>query len=111
MTKKRNDAIPAARKTSTALPVPPVPRAVAPITATTMPSSRQAAPRPTARPAAVRAAPSHSNVVSFNEQTRREYIATAAYLRAERAGFRTDPVDNWLAAEREIDQLWSRRAG
>lgn len=38
-------------------------------------------------------------------------IAEAAYLRAERRGFSLgDPLDDWLAAEREIDTLLSEHA-
>jgi hypothetical protein len=39
--------------------------------------------------------------VSSDERRRR--IAHAAYGRAERAGFVGDPVEDWLAAEREVD--------
>ena len=34
---------------------------------------------------------------------RRQYIAEAAYYRAERSGFRSNPEEDWLAAEAEID--------
>ena len=38
------------------------------------------------------------------ENERRDRIALAAYLRAERRGFQGgDPVEDWLAAEAEID--------
>jgi hypothetical protein len=30
-------------------------------------------------------------------------IAEAAYIRAERRGFRGDPIEDWLAAEAEVD--------
>ncbi len=37
-------------------------------------------------------------------------IAEAAYLRAERRGFTSgDPVDDWLAAEREVDRRLAKR--
>ncbi len=34
---------------------------------------------------------------------RRQFIAEAAYFRAQRQGFDIDPVECWLAAEKEID--------
>jgi hypothetical protein len=38
-------------------------------------------------------------------------IAEAAYLRAERRGFVIgDPLEDWLAAEQEIDTLLSENA-
>ena len=36
---------------------------------------------------------------------RRDMIATLAYLRAERQGFTTDPVQDWLTAEAEVDAM------
>ncbi|MBI5039829.1 MAG: DUF2934 domain-containing protein [Gammaproteobacteria bacterium] len=37
---------------------------------------------------------------------RQEMVAEAAYLRAEQRGFGPgDPVEDWLAAEREVDLL------
>ena len=58
--------------------------------------------RPTGRAA--------SNAVSnIDESQRREMIATAAFLRAERRGFSSGlEVDDWLSAEEEIDQ-WIRQ--
>lgn len=46
-------------------------------------------------------------------ETRRRMIAEAAYLRAERRGFEPfDPVEDWLQAEREVDErLGSLGAG
>lgn len=41
---------------------------------------------------------------------RQQMIAEAAYLRAERRGFGPgDPLDDWLAAEREVDMLLAER--
>jgi chromosome segregation ATPase len=36
-------------------------------------------------------------------QSRRRMIAEAAYFRAQRCGFNSDPFEDWLNAEREID--------
>lgn len=42
--------------------------------------------------------------VSFEE--RRRLIALAAYYRAQRVGFgKTNPVEDWLLAEREVDAM------
>jgi len=41
---------------------------------------------------------------------RHTMIAKAAYRHAELAGFASDPVQNWLAAEREIDAALERKA-
>ena len=42
--------------------------------------------------------------VALSPEERRRRIAEAAYFRAQAASFRTDPVADWLAAEREIDK-------
>ena len=42
---------------------------------------------------------------------RQEMIAEAAYLRAEQRGFGPgDPLEDWLAAEREVDLLLAGQA-
>jgi hypothetical protein len=43
-------------------------------------------------------------------EERHRMIAKAAYGRAERTGFRSDPIENWLVAEREVDALLARLA-
>jgi hypothetical protein len=44
-----------------------------------------------------------------DEEQRREMIATAAFLRAERRGFESgSDLEDWLAAEEEVDQ-WLRQ--
>ena len=41
---------------------------------------------------------------------RQQMISEAAYLRAEQRGFSpADPLDDWLAAEREVDLLLGER--
>mgnify|MGYP005749557533 CR=1 FL=1 len=48
---------------------------------------------------------------SISPEDRQQMIAEAAYLRAERRGFAAgDPVEDWLAAEREVDLLLAERA-
>jgi len=36
-------------------------------------------------------------------------IDEAAYYRAEKNGFQVDPHANWIAAEKEIDELLSKQ--
>jgi len=49
---------------------------------------------------------------TLTPERRRGMIAEAAYLRAERRGFAPgSEVEDWLAAEREIDALLSRAQG
>lgn len=46
----------------------------------------------------------------LSPDARRQMIAEAAYLRAEQRGFVAgDPLDDWLAAEREVDLLLAER--
>ncbi len=42
----------------------------------------------------------------ITRQEREEYIAKAAYYRAEIRGFRGDSTDDWLAAEADIDATY-----
>ena len=47
----------------------------------------------------------------FSPERRQEMIAEAAYLRAEQRGFGPgDPLEDWLAAEREVDLLLAGNA-
>jgi hypothetical protein len=55
------------------------------------------------------AAPSRPRTVTREE--RHHLIAERAYGHAERAGFTTDPVTDWLVAEREIDAQVALAAG
>ncbi|UQA55816.1 DUF2934 domain-containing protein [Polyangium aurulentum] len=50
------------------------------------------------------APPASSERPRISSEERRRLIALAAYQRAERLGLgRTNPVEDWLAAEREVD--------
>jgi hypothetical protein len=82
-------------------PVPPVPPVALVSTDRALPLSRCAAlPAPLAEPLAAVAT---SRPVSTQE--RRELVARAAYQRAVQHGLgRTDPVEDWLWAEREIER-------
>lgn len=69
---------------------------------------RRAAPAPAPVPAAMKAAaPSGASTsITVSEDARRAMIAQAAYLRAERRGFAPGgEVEDWLAAESEVDAL------
>ena len=49
----------------------------------------------------------NSRNATGNNEDRYQMIATAAYFRAEQRGFAGgNPVDEWLAAETEIEQLY-----
>ena len=49
---------------------------------------------------------------SQSNEEHREMIAVAAYYRAEHRGFREgDPVDDWLKAEAEIEQVLQAQPG
>lgn len=49
---------------------------------------------------------------AFTPEARRQLIAESAYLRAERRGFEPGhDVEDWLAAEAEVDALLSARRG
>lgn len=67
------------------------------------------APAPAAEPAAIdedSKAPAASERRPISIEERRRMIALAAYRRAETIGFgKTNPVEDWLVAEREIDAM------
>ena len=72
------------------------------------PPADKAAPRgrtaPTVQPTA--AASGASKGITVSEEARRAMVAQAAYLRAERRGFTAGgEVEDWLAAEAEVDAL------
>lgn len=61
----------------------------------------------TKRPTKAAAAP----LPEITPELRRQMIQEAAWLRAEQRGFTNgDPVSDWLAAEKDIDQLLAERA-
>lgn len=51
-----------------------------------------------------------TKLVQVTSQQRHELIAEAAYLRAEQRGFQSDPTEDWLLAEQEIDEQLSEHA-
>lgn len=75
-------------------------------TVETPPPAEKAAPR--RRGAAPKAAAESgaSRGIGVSEEARRAMIEQAAYLRAERRGFTPgNEVEDWLAAEAEVDAL------
>lgn len=65
---------------------------------------------PATRPAAGPIVASSTPRTAISPEQRRLMIAEAAYYRAQRRGFRGDPVRDWTEAEAEIDaQLLNRR--
>lgn len=75
------------------------------------------APKPKASPAPAPAAvtATKSNPASsvaqktISAQDRYHMIDEAAYYRAEKNGFQVDPHANWIAAEKEIDELLAKQ--
>ncbi|HEY8506795.1 MAG TPA: DUF2934 domain-containing protein [Steroidobacteraceae bacterium] len=63
-------------------------------------------PKKPAKRATKRTSSASSGPKSITPEMRRAMIAEAAYLRAERRGFAPGgEVEDWLAAEREVDAL------
>ena len=81
-------------------------------TQSTPPSVEKHAPAAKTAPAkktAGRAVPPRNEI---SEDMRRSMIAQGAYLRAERRGFRAgDEVEDWMAAEAEVDALLKAGSG
>lgn len=66
---------------------------------------RPIAGKATVKKVSKKAAGTNIVTAAVNAERRHEMIAEAAYLRAERRGFADgDPVEDWLDAEREIDE-------
>lgn len=65
-------------------------------------------------PAAIEVTKAEGKTVTkttITSEERRRLIALAAYYRAERKGFgKTNPVEDWLLAESEVDAMITREA-
>ncbi|WP_437925421.1 DUF2934 domain-containing protein [Sorangium sp. So ce291] len=72
-----------------------------------MPSPAASLAAERARTAAPKLAPSPPRL---SREERHRLIAKVAYGYAERAGFRNNPVEDWLNAEREVDARIDRLA-
>lgn len=79
-------------------PAPAAPPAAAPAPAPTPKPAPAATPPPAPAPAPARPA-----VKPVTAEERHRMIAEAAYYIALRKGFNSDPRENWLLAEKEID--------
>lgn len=55
------------------------------------------------------AAKAKSAPKTISAQERYHMIDEAAYYRAEKNGFQVDPQENWIAAEREINELMAKQ--
>lgn len=56
-------------------------------------------------------APTEQERRKMTPEERRRLISMAAYYRAQRVGFgKTNPIEDWLLAEREIDAMIGRGA-
>lgn len=82
--------------------------------ATASPAKNRTKPAQPAKPAAAPAKKSTSALTGERKpkpkpasaEQRRHYIEVAAYYRAERRGFTdTDPAEDWMQAEIEVDRL------
>jgi Protein of unknown function (DUF2934) len=77
------------------------------------PKAKAAAPAPVAAIKAAAAAPAKAAAKSgsktISAQDRYHMIDEAAYYRAEKSGFQVDPHSNWVAAEKEIDELLAKQ--
>jgi hypothetical protein len=79
-------------------------------TTTAKPAASKPAPKSAAKPAAAakpaKAAAKKSGAAALTPEQRRCYVEVAAYYMAERRGFTGgNEMDDWMAAEAEIDRL------
>jgi hypothetical protein len=83
---------------------------VRPPAASPPPAEKAAASRSRTAPVNPAAAAGAAAGITVSEDARRAMIAQAAYLRAERRGFTPGgEVEDWLAAETEVDALLRAR--
>ena len=87
-----------------ATPTKAVAKKEAPVAAAEKPVAAKKAPAPR-KPAVAKKATVAVNTVS--DEQRYRMIAEAAYYRAESGQFKSDPVRNWIEAERDIAILLS----
>lgn len=80
-------------------------------TTTTRGSKTTVAKKPARSTAPARKTLSRTRTADISPEIRYQMIAEAAYLRAEQRGFDGgDPLEDWLAAEHEVDLLLAERA-
>jgi hypothetical protein len=107
-TTRQTAAVLAAR----AVELPPVAEATAPVSAPIANDVSQPAPaQQQVEPTAAEEAPVSAERPTISSEERRRRIALAAYRRAERLGFgTTNPVEDWLVSEREVDAMLAEGA-
>jgi hypothetical protein len=90
---------------------PAVPAKAAPKAKAPAKPVEAAKPAPVAaKPAsATKATPAKVSAKVISAQERYHMIDEAAYYRAEKSGFQVDPHANWVAAEKEIDELLAKQ--
>ncbi|KYF99317.1 hypothetical protein BE20_31905 [Sorangium cellulosum] len=106
------------RKTPARTKTTKVPSPLAAPAAATQPASAVSAPAAVEMPSpAVQLAPERARAEApkaapprLSREERHRLIAKVAYGYAERAGFRNNPVEDWLNAEREVDARFERLA-
>ena len=103
------------KRTPAPRPDPPAARPAAPTTSFHA-APAHAAPVPKAPAiaapgvaAAAAAVTSTAPKTAISPEQRRRMVAEAAYYRAQRRGFRGDPVRDWTEAEAEIDAILLNR--
>lgn len=80
-------------------------------TTTTRTSKSTPVKKPTSTETPARKSRSRAGTADISPEIRQQMIAEAAYLRAEQRRFSAgDPLDDWLAAERDVDMLLAERA-
>ena len=68
--------------------------------------AEKVAPRRRAAAASATPVPGATTAITVSEDARRAMISQAAYLRAERRGFTPgSEIEDWMAAEAEVDAL------
>ncbi len=107
-TRRNNDTRPAKSSTSAA----GAETVTGETTATQPEAKRQSRGRTTTAPKTQRSETRVEGRLAISPEERRAMIAESAYLRAERRGFGPGyEVEDWLAAEREIDALLNTGGG
>jgi CRISPR/Cas system-associated protein Cas5 (RAMP superfamily) len=77
-------------------------------TATKKPAAATQAPAATAKkPTAKKASAPRTPKMSVTDEQRYRMIAEAAYYRAESCQFKSDPIRDWIEAEKDINTLLS----
>ena len=80
-------------------------------TTTTRTSKSTPVKKPASAETPARKSLPRAGTADISPEIRQLMIAEAAYLRAEQRRFSAgDPLDDWLAAERDVDMLLAERA-